>query len=561
MRISTTQIYTEANRNMMEGQTRLAEIQSKLASGKNFTTLAEDPVGANQVVNLKRELAQFDVFQTNIDATRRRLELEETTLDQLNTAVTRAQELLIQASNGVLTDADRNSISYELDELTRYAASLMNTRDAKGEYIFSGSKGTTQTYRLNGDGSYTYQGDDTRRQIQVGSSQYLDSTDTGQFLFEAVKGEPGLVVLGQAENELLASGVNIEDISITDADAFEAYMRQTGDIRVSVTEGLDPSGPTTRMYYSVLNSAGDPIADASGNSLEFIAYDPLNPAELSLTLPIDGATLTIDLPNSLTSAASGDLNDPVFAVTGDPDTGDIQDYFAVGPTLNEPDTENFAYQYITNNGPFTVAVQYDGSGPNGYSYSITNSADPAIVVDNDVLGGTPAIPPGDGDLTDATVVLGDWSVEMIGGTEPYTVEFTIEMEPAQEVTLRYDQPKSNILSTLVDTVDVLRSLTTTDNTQRLELRERLTSAQAALGEVQERLSQSVAGIGSRLNTMEKAEFSNLDFKLLTESTLSAVEDLDYASASTELAKRQLALQAAYASFAKVQGLSLFNYIN
>jgi flagellin-like hook-associated protein FlgL len=78
---------------------------------------------------------------------------------------------------------------------------------------------------------------------------------------------------------------------------------------------------------------------------------------------------------------------------------------------------------------------------------------------------------------------------------------------------------------------------------------------------QERLSEATASFGARLNTLDNAEFSNTDFQLMTEGTLSAVQDLDYVAASTELAKRQLALEAAYASFAKIQGLSLFNYIN
>jgi len=82
-----------------------------------------------------------------------------------------------------------------------------------------------------------------------------------------------------------------------------------------------------------------------------------------------------------------------------------------------------------------------------------------------------------------------------------------------------------------------------------------------LSAIQERYSQAVAGLGARLNAVDSAEFANGDFKLLTEATLSSVVDLDYASAATELSKRQLALEAAYSSFAKIQGLSLFNYIN
>lgn len=48
--------------------------------------------------------------------------------------------------------------------------------------------------------------------------------------------------------------------------------------------------------------------------------------------------------------------------------------------------------------------------------------------------------------------------------------------------------------------------------------------------------------------------------LRLKSTLSEVEDLDYASAVTRMNKEMMALQAAMGSFAKISGLSLFDYI-
>ena len=539
MRISTTQLYTEATRNMLEGQSKLADIQSKIASGKNFTSLVEDPVGVSQVVNLKRELAQFEVFDTNIDATRRRLELEESTLDQLNIAVTRSQELLLQASNGTLTDADRTSISYELDELVKYAASLMNTQDAKGEYIFAGSKGTTPAYVLNGDGTYTYQGDDTRKQIQVGSSQFLDSTDTGKYLFESIQGDVSLTLLGGASNPSLASSLG--ELSITDQSEFERFMRQTGDLRLSVTEG-----DLGQLYYSVRDSSNQFVTDADGTELAFIPYyDGTNPLGLEVSLNLPGSTVPITLPSSLTAygVASDDINNPEVTITGDG-----ADFFAVDPSLNEPDTESFVGLYVNNApGPFSVEVTYTAATTQ-YAYTVVNA------------NGDP-VPFMDSDPNDDIIEIGGWSVQMSAGTADYLAEFELVLDPAEEVSFRLEQPKGNLLNALADSAQALKTLSARSNEERLELKERLSSALGNLGSVQERFSQSVAGIGARLNTMESAQFSNLDFKLLTESTLSAVEDVDYASAATELAKRQLALEASFASFAKIQGLSLFNYIN
>ena len=51
-----------------------------------------------------------------------------------------------------------------------------------------------------------------------------------------------------------------------------------------------------------------------------------------------------------------------------------------------------------------------------------------------------------------------------------------------------------------------------------------------------------------------------DTTLSLKTTLSNIEDLDYASAITQMQKQMLALEAAQSSFAKISQLSLFNYI-
>jgi len=407
MRISTTQLFNETTRNMMSGQSSLADIQNKISSGKNFQSLAEDPVGANRVVNLKRELSQLETFQQNIDSTRRRLSLAETTVADINTSITRARELVIQSGNGaVMSDTERRAISYELEEIVDFMAGLMNTRDAKGEYLFSGSKGTTQAYQKNIDGTYTYSGDSSQREIQVASSQFVASSDSGNFLFESVVADQGIELLGDSA-DLTALNIDTTSLVITDAVAFSHAFSTTGDITFAVVAGV----------VQITDSDGQ---DISGTY-------PYGAGEL--TLP--GATLSI--PTPLPSDA--------------------------------------------------------------------------------------------------------------------------------EVRLRYTQEDGNVLNTLVANIDAMRTLSTTEPVQQQQLNDNLATTLDQLTAVEERLGQAVASIGARLNILDSSELSNDDFRLLTETTLSSVEDLDYAAASTELARKQLALEASYASFAKIQGLTLFNYIN
>jgi flagellar hook-associated protein 3 FlgL len=86
------------------------------------------------------------------------------------------------------------------------------------------------------------------------------------------------------------------------------------------------------------------------------------------------------------------------------------------------------------------------------------------------------------------------------------------------------------------------------------------NALAGLDGAIEHVSTVRASVGSRLATLDDVEtrLEGLDTQLQT--TLSEVRDLDYAESISRLQLHTLSLQAAQAAFAKVQGLSLFNYL-
>ena len=67
-------------------------------------------------------------------------------------------------------------------------------------------------------------------------------------------------------------------------------------------------------------------------------------------------------------------------------------------------------------------------------------------------------------------------------------------------------------------------------------------------------------LGARLNRVEEQITLNDTFNLQVESTISNLEDLDFATAITELNLQLVALEAAQQSYVKTQNLSLFNYL-
>jgi flagellar hook-associated protein 3 FlgL len=69
-----------------------------------------------------------------------------------------------------------------------------------------------------------------------------------------------------------------------------------------------------------------------------------------------------------------------------------------------------------------------------------------------------------------------------------------------------------------------------------------------------------ASVGARMKEIDTAQNSDQDADLQYSKTLSALQDLDYAKAISDLTKEQTSLDAAQKSFAKITSLSLFNYV-
>ena len=76
----------------------------------------------------------------------------------------------------------------------------------------------------------------------------------------------------------------------------------------------------------------------------------------------------------------------------------------------------------------------------------------------------------------------------------------------------------------------------------------------------DKMAREASSIGARLNIAESVKNSLLDNEVSNEQARSAIEDVDYAAASTEFSKQETALEAAFASFPRIANLSLFNYI-
>lgn len=119
--------------------------------------------------------------------------------------------------------------------------------------------------------------------------------------------------------------------------------------------------------------------------------------------------------------------------------------------------------------------------------------------------------------------------------------------------------KKGLLTTLEDFSAQLDVLTDSPD-DRQQLTTQIAATLTNLTSSQSRLLEGQSSVGSRLNQVESTKSSNADLRLATQASLSKLQDLDFASAISQLSQETFILEAAQASFARVSGLTLFNYL-
>ncbi|WP_369959601.1 flagellar hook-associated protein FlgL [Pseudomonas benzenivorans] len=186
MRISTIQAFNNGVQGLQRNYANATRTQEQISTGNRILTPADDPVASVRLLQLEQQQNVLTQYKDNLTAAKNSLTQEEVTLNSVNTVLQRVRELAVQAGNGALSQADRQSIAAELGEREDELFSLMNTRNARGEYLFAGFQGKTQPFVRQADGSYSYAGDEGQRKLQVASSLDLAISDSGKKIFENV---------------------------------------------------------------------------------------------------------------------------------------------------------------------------------------------------------------------------------------------------------------------------------------------------------------------------------------------------------------------------------------
>ncbi len=185
--------------------------------------------------------------------------------------------------------------------------------------------------------------------------------------------------------------------------------------------------------------------------------------------------------------------------------------------------------------PAVLAEPYDIQflGPNSYQVVGVNSA--AVIV--------PPTPFASGD----TISFNGITVS-VDGTPAAGDNFYVDPSSRQ-----------SIFNTLKDAIAMVDNFVDTPQGRAIYTTQ-LDVALANFDNAFEKIDQVRARVGTRLNAIESGRDSNEQLIFTSKGLLSKLKDLDVVEAASELTRQTTVLEAAQASFVRVQNLNIFNFL-
>ncbi|MEI8622217.1 flagellar hook-associated protein FlgL [Pseudoalteromonas sp. B129b] len=300
MRLSNNLMYQNNINKILDNQQGVANAQERVTTGEKYLTTSEAPAAISQAMLYSNKIQTNEQYTKNIDQLNGRLETEESVLQSINSNIQQAQELTIQAGNGVYTKDDLKTFASELSGIQQTLVNLMNTRSEDGKFIFSGYQDSTQPYQFDSAaGKYTYNGDQGQHQITIAEGVSIKASDNGFDTFEKTNAR-----LNVESNTASVSG------SITAASVYVDGQAEFDKFH-QANYNADPTALATANTYSVLVSPGATATDPQTYEIyrDGAALTPAVTGEVT-DEPIDFAGMKIEFEGTAPGQLDFSLEKP-----------------------------------------------------------------------------------------------------------------------------------------------------------------------------------------------------------------------------------------------------------
>ncbi len=409
------------NANRMLGMTTGSQSKSteKLSSGYKINRAADDAAGLTISEKMRKQIRGLNRASTNAEDGVSAVQTAEGALTEVHSMLQRMNELATQASNGTNSEADRDAIQAEIDQLTTEIDRVAETTKFNEIYLLKGDKGgelETQTVAAHDagiKGTLTDVGGGTTKfaldkalengdKITIGGKEYTigtaanhqDPTELNTSTDGYAKAATALdnTVLGVGDSVTyngntytVTDKISLEDLTFTDTDQFKigdvTYTAKTApgagvdtdvnvnDVKAKIEAALAEGKQVTAIKATVTKTAASGTANATAAPVTFAAppsiVASLKEGEISKDLLADtkastvakaGAGITDNTAVTLAAGDSFTVGGATTKVTAE-DPQSAKDTFDAIDALSVGDT---------------VTI---GSGVDQITYTIVDEAD------------------------------------------------------------------------------------------------------------------------------------------------------------------------------------------
>ena len=222
-------------------------LTQELSSGLDVSSLSDNPVAMGEDTLLSSSLANIDTFVQTAASEQGTLQVADTTLGSVVTALTSAISLATTAANGTQNVSNNTATGQQVSGLLNQVISLANT-SYLGQHLFSGSQGSVAPFTLNSSTDpaiVTYNGDTQTQTIATPNGQQVAVNVPGSAIFTTA-----FTALTQLVSDLNANnGAGIA----ADSSALSAALTTVGQQRSVLDTSL--SQLTSTSTYAQTQAA------------------------------------------------------------------------------------------------------------------------------------------------------------------------------------------------------------------------------------------------------------------------------------------------------------------
>ncbi len=253
MRVST-QVLVDRSLQRLQGRLESFEkTQTQLATGRQFQVSSEDVSGMNTSLALRSERRSVEQAIRNADDGRTRVNLADSKIQQMLTAMRRARDLTIRASS-TLQPTERNAISEEIDTITDEMAELANS-EFLGQGLFAGFASGDAVTETAGVWNYTGDAGDVQRRIS--QTEVVSVNVLGSEIFGFDDGANVFDMLEQLSADVQAGDTTVISGRLNDIDdatqRMERGLARLGAVgrRIETAQGINlEADETLRLELS-----------------------------------------------------------------------------------------------------------------------------------------------------------------------------------------------------------------------------------------------------------------------------------------------------------------------